>query len=144
MTIPCPVRPKAVAGANCLKGTELLLNHLIRARQQRFGNCKPQRGCSALVDHELKSAGLDDRQVAGACTIQDAVNIGCALTIILPQVATVRDQTAGQNLHSVFIDGGQTPLCREAGNAPLLRRQEEVKLNKKSIPVSQPVERLND
>src|SRR4029078_12377033 len=60
------------------------------------------------------------------------------------QVATVRDQSAGQNLHSVFIDGGQTPLCREAGNAPLLRRQEEVKLNKKSIPVSQPAERLND
>src|SRR6266516_892619 len=80
-------------------------DHLVGEREQSVRYLEPERLGSLDVDHQLESARLDDGQVRGSRTFENAAGISADLLYQLGSVAIVADQSAGRNELAPFVHG---------------------------------------
>ena len=57
------------------RSKEVLLDHFVRAGEQRGGNGEPERLCGDEIDAELETGRLLDRHVRWSFAFKDAVDI---------------------------------------------------------------------
>src|SRR5262249_13290334 len=67
-------------------------NHLVGESQQPIRHVKAKRLCSREIDHQLKSARLDDGQVRGLLPFEDAAGVNARLTKRIRNVGPVAHQ----------------------------------------------------
>src|SRR5215211_1065597 len=72
-----------------------LFNHLVGGREQRLRHGKTEHPRYSRVDDELELGRLQDRQVGGLRTLEDAASVDTGLPIGIVDVDSVADQTAG-------------------------------------------------
>src|SRR4051812_14047185 len=73
----------------------VLLDHLVRAREQRLRHGEPERPRGLIVDDQLELIRLHDRHVRWLTTFEDTGCVGAYLTIRVSNVASIAHQPAG-------------------------------------------------
>src|SRR5262245_65679850 len=82
-------------------------DHLVGGDEQLVGHAQPQSPCGLVVDDELELRGLQDRQVARLCALENPASADAGLTISVPNVGSIADQSADLGIFTPGIDRRQ-------------------------------------
>ena len=69
------LRPAAAIGRSRKETLPRLLDHVVRAQQQRLRDRESERSRGLEVDHELELGGLFDWQITGFCALENLVHV---------------------------------------------------------------------
>src|SRR5262245_4303630 len=88
----------------------VLLDHLVSAYQERFGNFESKSLGGLEVDHQLELCGRLNGQLPWFLAPQDAISIGCRALITVIGVASIRQQSAASSEKLEWIGSGKSML----------------------------------
>src|SRR5450631_2490622 len=77
---------------SCLAQAQTLLDHLVGDGKHARRDIKAKYFCDPEIDNELRSGGLDYRQVGRLCALQNPSHIDAALTKILAVIGAIAHQ----------------------------------------------------
>src|SRR5215813_13089901 len=82
-------------------------NHLVGGDEQLVGHAQPQSPCGLVVDDELELRGLQDRQIARLRALENPASVDAGLTISVPNVGSIADQSTDLGIFTPGIDRRQ-------------------------------------
>src|ERR1700730_3967784 len=97
--------------------TNVLFDHLVGTRKQRWRNVEAERLCGLEVDNKIESCRLDARQVSGLVSLKNPTGIEAKQAICLNAIMAVAHEPTGIWIVTPLINR-RDAVARRQGDDP--------------------------
>jgi len=99
---------------------------LIGAAEDGWRYRQTERLCGVEVDDQLDPRGLNDRQLCGLLTRENAARVDAGLTERVSNITPVADQSAGRGKLAILVDGRESVAKKQPGQPLALGIEEGI------------------